>query len=186
MSSLDQQLAISRVKRWVEDFIVALNICPFARKEVQQKSIRYIVAEQHRDNALYESIETEIRFLQDNPTTETTLLILPTLDDDFESFLNSAGFAQQVIQLNGWTNEFQIANFHPDYVFADSNAKDAANYTNRAPHACLHLLREGSVERAIRAHKHAHAIPQDNIDQLRKLGLDNMKQRLQRIYETKQ
>jgi len=50
----------------------------------------------------------------------------------------------------GLEGTLQIASFHPDYCFADSEPDDAANYSNRSPFPMLHLLREASVSRARR------------------------------------
>jgi hypothetical protein len=49
------------------------------------------------------------------------------------------------------------------------------NYTNRAPYATLHLLREDSVERAVDGLADPDAIYQDNIRTLEKLGLEGWK-----------
>jgi len=73
---------------------------------------------------------------------------------------------------------FQIASFHPDYQFAGSQATDVENYTNRSPHPMLHILREASVQAAIDAHPNTEQISQDNIQQMRTLGLSDMKKRL--------
>lgn len=189
------------MQRWVTDFIVDLNICPFALREVRKQSIRYQVCSKPGDDALYDAVSDELNFLVAHPQVETTLLILPHLDNDFEAFINSAGLAQQVITLNNFTGRFQLANFHPHYVFADSQpgvngvsyseasdheigdralaakTEDPADYTNRAPHAALHLLREDSLARAIHAHKNAELIPGHNIQRLRQLGLKDMQKR---------
>ena len=202
------QQVILRMQRWVSGFIVELNICPFALREVRKQSIRYQVCERQGDDALYDAVSDELRRLTEHPEIETTLLILPHLDDDFEAFLNNAGLAQQVIALNNLSGTFQLANFHPHYVFTDSQAHvestersslddelsqgahtshcghDAADYTNRAPHAALHLLREESVARAIHAHKNAELIPQMNVQRLRQLGIANMRQRFTAILDT--
>lgn len=189
------QQIILRTQRWVTDFIVDLNICPFALREVRKQSIRYQVCGQPGDDALYDAVSDELNLLAEHSDVETTLLILPHLDDNFEAFINSVGLAQQVIALNGFSGTFQLAHFHPHYVFADSNAgygegggelaagqrDDPADYTNRAPHAALHLLREDSVARAIHAHKNVELIPEQNIQQLRKLGLNEMQKRFAAI-----
>ena len=43
----------------------------------------------------------------------------------------------------------QVASFHPDYQFADTNYDDVDNFTNRSPYPMLHLIRESSIEQAI-------------------------------------
>jgi len=47
---------------------------------------------------------------------------------------------------------------------------DIANFTNRAPHPTLHLLREASIERAVRAFPDAARIYERNIETLQALG----------------
>lgn len=165
---------VSQTRAWVEQFIVPLNICPFAKREVERATIRYRVAELKSDEALYDVLVDELTRLDEQGEIETTLLILPQLNDDFERFLNMAGYGQQILALEGYSGDYQLANFHPHYVFTDSDESDPANYTNRAPHACLHLLREASLERVIRAHKNADQIPAENIEKLRELGLSAM------------
>ena len=61
--------------------------------------------------------------------------------------LRAGGKAVAELELEG---EIQVASFHPDYRFADTEANDVTNCTNRSPLPTLHLLREASVERAIR------------------------------------
>ncbi|MGX5914543.1 DUF1415 domain-containing protein [Aliidiomarina sp. Khilg15.8] len=169
---------IHQFQRWVSEFIVDLNICPFARREVSRNSVRYVVTKFENDDEFYATLCQELQLLDSSSETETTLLLLPQLTDDFEGFLNQAGFAEQILHLNGYEGVYQIANFHPDYVFADSAPDDAANYSNRAPCPALHLLREASLTRAIDAHKNAEQIPDDNVRRLREIGLAELQARL--------
>lgn len=179
----EEQLMTLRMQRWVTDFIVELNICPFALREVRKQSIRYTTLLEPGDDALYDALSAELELLTSTPSIETTILILPWLDDNFDAFINHVGLAQQVIGLNGLSGTYQVANFHPEYVFADSASDDPANYTNRAPHAALHLLREASVARAIDGHKHAELIPEQNIERLQQLGLTEMQRRFVKLFD---
>ncbi|WP_307162779.1 DUF1415 domain-containing protein [Massilia sp. WF1] len=94
-----------------------------------------------------ELLETLMNELQDLADTDpekidTTLLIHPfVLNDflDFNEFLDVADAAVEDMSLDG---ELQVASFHPDYQFADTDPNDISNYTNRAPYPILHLLRE--------------------------------------------
>ena len=69
----------------------------------------------------------------------------------------------------------QVASFHPDYQFADSEPDDMANFSNRAPYPTLHLLREDSVDKAVAAFPDADRIYETNIATLRKLGPEGWK-----------
>ena len=48
----DHQAIISQTKKWVDTVIVRLNICPFAKAEVQAQRIDYHV-EQANDSDVY-------------------------------------------------------------------------------------------------------------------------------------
>jgi hypothetical protein len=64
----------------------------------------------------------------------------------------------------------QVASFHPQYQFADTEADDLGNLSNRSPFPTLHLLREDSIERAVAAFPDAGEIYERNIETLRRLG----------------
>src|SRR5690606_16528697 len=78
--------------------------------------------------------------------------------------------ADDLVAQLGLEGELQVASFHPQYQFAGSEPDDIANFTNRAPHPTLHLLREASVERAVAAYPDPDVIVDRNIDTLRNLG----------------
>lgn len=172
---------IQQTRDWVAQFIVPLNICPFARKEVENNKVRYEVLNFNDDNHFYELFSQELNWLHEHPEVETSLVILPQLADDFDSFLNQTGFAQQILALEGYSGIFQLANFHPAYIFADADEEDPANFTNRSPWPALHVLRESSLARAIRAHKNAEQIPEQNIEHLRQLGTAEIRRLLSSI-----
>jgi len=66
----------------------------------------------------------------------------------------------------------QVASFHPQFQFEETEPDDITNFTNRAPFPILHLLREDSVERAVAAFPDDQEIASENIATLEKLGHD--------------
>jgi uncharacterized protein len=74
------------------------------------------------------------------------------------------------VRKRGLEGEVQVAHFHPRFVFAGAGEDDITNYTNRAPHPTLHLLREESIDRAVAAFPDASAIYEANMEVLRRLG----------------
>ena len=76
---------------------------------------------------------------------------------------------------HGLEGVIQLASFHPQFQFEGTEPDDISNYTNRAPFAILHLLRETSVALAVEAFPHADAIFDVNIATLEKLGLRGWK-----------
>lgn len=168
-------------RQWLEEIVIGLNLCPFARKELVSNRVRFSVSEADSEDALLMALQEELRFLEDNPDTETTLLVHPGMladFDDYNDFLSAADGLLELLELDGI---YQIASFHPDYRFAGTAPEDAENYTNRSPFPMLHLLREASVTRAVDSHPAPDAIPERNIALMEELGADDMRQRLARI-----
>jgi hypothetical protein len=168
------EAVIAATQNWLEKAVIGLNLCPFAKAVHIKNQIRYVVSDATTPEALLEVLMAELELLAEtNPDkVDTTLIIHPQVLGDFEDyneFLDVADAALEDMQLDGI---LQVASFHPDYQFADTDQNDIENYTNRAPYPTLHLLREESVDRAVEAFPEAEDIFEKNIETMRKLGHD--------------
>jgi hypothetical protein len=164
--------AINQTQNWVNNVIVKYNICPFARREVERGSIRYTLIEQSKKKLVLQSLLDECRLLDANNEIETTLFILPTGFEGFYDFLDLVDLANDLLEMEGYEGVYQLANFHPDYCFADEPQTAPSNYTNRSPYPTLHIIREVSMELAINNHPDVDAIPERNIEFANKKGND--------------
>ena len=169
---------IQTVRSWVETIVVGLNLCPFAKRELVNDRIRFAVSTATNVDALLGDLEAELDFLQSNADTETTLLIHPQVLGDFADFNQFLDLAEGLLHAMNLDGVFQLAHFHPDYQFADTEPDDAENYTNRSPYPVLHLLREDSLDKALQSTEHAEQIPVRNIELMNELGAEEMRQRL--------
>ena len=163
---------VADTRRWLQRAVIGLNLCPFAKAVHDRNQVRYVLSDAATPTDLLADLTRELEFLQaaDPAMVETTLLIHPRVLGDFldyNDFLDEADAAVEALGLEG---ELQVASFHPDYMFADSDPDDPANCTNRAPYPMLHLLREDSVSRAVAAFPDPDAIVSRNIETLRRLG----------------
>jgi hypothetical protein len=170
--NVDDDAIIAATRRWLEQAVIGLNLCPFAKSVYVKEQVRYVVSNATTPEALLEKLMEELQHLSETPAeqVDTTLLIHPFVLTDFEDyneFLDVADAAVEDMQLDG---ELQVASFHPDYQFADTDASDISNFTNRAPYPILHLLREDSIERAVAAFPDAAQIFERNIDTMERLG----------------
>lgn len=159
-------------RNWLEKAVIGLNLCPFARAVYAADRIRYVVSDATTLEALLEVLAAELRVLADadENKTETTLLIHPLVLGDFLEYTDFLEIADQLVEELDLDGVLQVASFHPQYQFADTEADDVENCTNRSPYPTLHLLRESSVERAVDAHPDTKQIYRDNIKTLRQLG----------------
>jgi len=174
---------VVETQEWVQSVIVGLNFCPFARREVEKKSIDYRVIENDRFEICLEELIIECIKLDQNEEIETALLIFPNGFQKFDHFLDLYELADALLIEQGYEGVYQLASFHPGYVFAETEENDAANYTNRSPYPTLHLIREASIERVLENVANPEDIPRQNIEQARALGADKMKSLLKACFK---
>jgi hypothetical protein len=134
--------------------------------------VRFIVSEQRSAAGLLDDLRTELQALAaaDPKDRETTLLIHPWVLVDFIEYNDFLEVCEATVAQLNLEGELQVASFHPQYQFAESQPDDIENYTNRSPYPMLHLLREASVERAVEAVGDSEEIYRRNIRTLRALG----------------
>ena len=164
--------AVEQTRLWLERAVIGLNLCPFAKAVHVKRQVRYVVSHATDEEGLLGDLLHELQLLAsaDPGDIETTLLMHPRVLTDFldyNAFLDVADAAVEELELDGI---LQVASFHPDYQFADSEPDDIANFSNRAPYPTLHLLREDSIDKAVAAFPDAERIYEANIETLRKLG----------------
>ncbi|MBC7650035.1 MAG: DUF1415 domain-containing protein [Vitreoscilla sp.] len=163
---------LTQTRHWLEKAVIGLNLCPFAKAVYVKNQVRLVVSKARHADDLLEELDLELNLLVATPASEidTTLLIVPALFADFLDFNDFLEIAEDVIDEHQLEGVIQLASFHPQFQFDGTSANDISNYTNRAPFACLHLLREDSVTRAVEAFPEADAIFKVNITTLEKLG----------------
>jgi hypothetical protein len=165
---------IAATRTWIEQAVIGLNLCPFAKPVHASNRIRYVVSAARTPMQLISDLMAELRVLHalDAQQCETTLLIHPHVLRDFFDYNDFLPQADDAVAELGLQGVIQIASFHPRYQFEGAGPDDIENYTNRSPHPMLHLLRESSVERAVTTHPDTTAIYRKNMDTLRALGHD--------------
>ena len=168
---------LAKTRHWLEAAVIGLNLCPFAKAVYVKNQVRLVISKARHADDLLEELDRELDLLVATPASEmdTTLLIHPTLFEDFLDFNDFLEVAEGVVDEHGLEGVIQLASFHPQFQFDGTEPDAISNYTNRAPFAILHLLREDSVERAVEAFPQADAIFETNIATLEKLGLPGWK-----------
>jgi hypothetical protein len=181
MSSLTEEQVLADTRRWLEQAVIGLNLCPFARAVYVKNQVRIVVSRARHLDAFLDDLDRELAHLQSvSPEeTDTTLLIHPTLFPDFFVFNDFQNVVDDVLTEHALEGVIQVAHFHPDFAFEGEAEGDMSHCTNRAPYATLHLLREDSVERAVdSAGGDADQIVERNIRTLRDLGPEGWKRLL--------
>ena len=170
---------IESVQRWVESFVVDMNLCPYAKRELIKNRVRFALTAVETEEELLIVLQAELELLHGDSAIETTLLIhakVLQVFDDYNQFLNHA---DKLLQQMGFEGVYQIASFHPHYQFGGTDPDDAENYTNRSPYPMLHIIREDSIARAIADSPNAEQIPVRNIELMNQLGQDKLQALMQ-------
>jgi hypothetical protein len=173
-ANASHQQAIAATRHWLEQAVIGLNLCPFAKGVHSKGQVRYVVSDATDDESLLADLERELQALLAVAPEEidTTLLIHPWVLEDFEDYVAFLDLVNVVLRTQQLEGVLQVASFHPQYAFADTDADDITNCTNRAPFPTLHLLREASLDRAVAAFPDAALIYERNMQTLRELGSD--------------
>lgn len=171
----DDEVVIAQTKKWIKEVVIGCNFCPFAAREVARNTVGYKVLSGASQKQAVDLLISTCKELQIDSSIETSLLIFPNAFFAFSTYLQLLKAAQRTLAKKGYEGIFQIASFHPEYIFGGSDENDAANFTNRSPYPMLQLLREASVAKAVAAFPQPEKIPQQNIDFSREKGLAFMR-----------
>jgi len=167
------------VQRWVQSFVVDMNLCPFAKRELTRNRVRFALTAAETEEALLMALQAELELLNSNTAIETTLLIHVNVLQDFDDYNQFLNYTDKLLRQTGLEGVYQIASFHPHYRFDGTGSDDAENYTNRSPYPMLHIIREESLAGAIAESANVDQIPARNIALMDKLGQARLRTLLQ-------
>ncbi len=171
-------------QNWINRFVIELNLCPFAKAEIQKNAVRFKVSSAESEHTLLNDLSNELDYLDQHPNIETTLLIHPKVLTSFNTYNDFLNICDALLIDKKREGIYQIASFHPDYQFAHTDKNDAENYSNKSPYPMLHLLRESSLEHTLQKYPNPQQIPDNNIKKLKQQGTEHCKQRLKDCFKS--
>jgi hypothetical protein len=177
------KFAIEKTDAWLRDWVIALNLCPFAGHPYEQGKVDIVATESGDVDSVFRFVLSELDRLQQTAPEEleTTLVVVEKLLASFDEYLDFLQLLESAISESGLEGIVQIASFHPHYCFEGVAEDDAANYTNRSPFPMFHLIREESLEKAVAAYPEPEKIPQRNIKLLREMGIGEILSRYRKM-----
>jgi hypothetical protein len=173
MDADQEEAAVRDTIAWLERAVIGLNLCPFAKAVHVKRQIHIATTPTDDPAEMLQALGREIDDLLARSAEErdTTLLVIPAGPADFLAFDAVVARGERLLRKRKLEGVLQLASFHPRFQFADTEADDITNFTNRSPYPTLHLLREDSVARAVEAVPDAALIYERNMETLRRLGL---------------
>lgn len=165
---------ISQTQHWIKSFVIELGLCPFAYSVIEKDEVLY------KEDTSRSSLTHLTEFMEIISTIETKsnfstgFLIFSRDLEDFESFLDLFDKCNWALSEYNLEEKYQLAGFHPEYVFEEAENDDPANYTNRSPYPMIHVLDTPEVGKLIDSYPDINGIPLKNIEKLRKLGTSSI------------
>src|SRR6185312_4826365 len=76
---------IAETRRWLEQIVIGLNLCPFAKAVYVKDQVRFVLSDATTPEALVEELAEELVLLRDTPAEQidTTLIVHPDVLTDF-------------------------------------------------------------------------------------------------------
>lgn len=171
------------IEEWMSEWIVKENFCPFAKPALQQKQVKIQVCNSNNWSQVLDSLRTECNALLQSEQHTTCLLVLTACTDDFFDYLALLEAAQKRIENEGWLGVFQLASFHPNYLFESESVESVSHFTNRAPLPIIHILQEQEIDKVMpleqAAEDYAERIVERNIRRLEQMGIEAAKAKLE-------
>ncbi|AXI48666.1 DUF1415 domain-containing protein [Sulfitobacter sp. SK012] len=169
---MTHQDVVKNTRRWLEQMVVGLNLCPFSRKAIAQDQVYYAICDATNDAQLKQFYVSELqRLLGANENDVATSLLMFTQGlEEFDNYLALLDWFQQLLEKAELTEHVQLASFHPRYQFEGVAANDLSHFTNRSPYPTIHLLRQDQMTKALAYVLSPEKIYIDNIRTLNKLG----------------
>ena len=168
---------VSDVETWLDDVVIGLNLCPFAAIPRKNNQVRFTVSQALAEEVLLADLHAELTFMSQIPAVEveTSLLIVPDMLAKFDDYNQFLDLVDELLEAFEWEGIFQIASFHPDYCFAETDPDSVENLTNRAPYPILHIIREQSMEKALAKMASPDEIFKRNIQTMNDLSTEQIK-----------
>lgn len=169
------QPAHQRIMSWLETMVIGLNLCPFAKKPLQNKQIHFRYLDTGKRTTLAQCVQEELVRLDEDASIETTLIVITKGLEDFYRYLTMVDVAEELLIQQDYEGIYQLASFHPDYLFEGEAMDSPSHYTNRSPFPIIHIIREQSIEKVLKTYQDPDTIPQKNIALMETLGVAKLK-----------
>lgn len=163
---------VTATRRWLDEMVVGLNLCPFSSSVIARDQVHYAVCDAITDEELNQFYLIELqRLLEANENDIATSLLMFTHSlEEFDDYLDMLDWFQQLLEQSELTEHVQLASFHPRYQFEGVAPDDLSHFTNRSPYPTIHLLRQDQMTKVLAHVEDPERIYEDNIKTLRELG----------------
>lgn len=163
---------LSLSKYWLENIVIGLDLCPFARIPFKKGLIRLVVCEDIDEDDQLGFYLDELEELGEAEPSEisTTVIVYPHGPKNFRDFNDLVGDLEGMLEEANLAREFQLVLFHPEFIFEGEEPEARGNLVNRSPYPMLQILRTEEISRALKNPKDGEIISFNNEEMLNQLS----------------
>lgn len=143
---IDKKKVSEIVKNWLEEVIIGLNICPFAKEPYINQRVRISILLDKKQVNWFSEFSKELEHLQVNPFIDTTLWVLPFFVQKLTIFYELYLQCDLYLMNSKRYKDFQIVFFHPDANIQGVEPISPKQLVIKAPFPIIHILRTPQVE----------------------------------------
>jgi len=162
------------IEKWVEQFVISLNLCPFAKAVFPNQTLIDVCSKLKFEDIYKVLIEQMEHLLsKDENVLSTSIIAVPSGLNKFDDFLDMLDVLERALQESELDNHIQIAPFHPNFEFDTAQGSHetlASVKSNQSPYPLFHFLRVKQVEQVLTAGDTAEKIVERNKNTLNEIG----------------
>jgi len=166
-----------KTKEWVQKFVVALNLCPFAKLPFDNNALGYYTSI-HKDPRLIleDFYKVIVQFEATQPKILSNGFLILNEEFDFDFTLDIQSIIEVFLEEATLKNEYQTVVFHPEFCFEGEEENAPGNFVNRSPFPMIHILRTEEMNRAVDFYPNIDEIPYRNAELLKKIKLSTIEE----------
>lgn len=134
---------MKNLEKWISDYIVELNLCPFAHNTLHKNKWKLISIDFQKASQIEEVFYA---FLNENLEEKETYFLESDQLRKWDDFLFYFHFLEDLTQQITHFKKVKIVGFHPSYVHGEIE-EDYLHYSNRSPWPLIQLLHVDDVEK---------------------------------------
>lgn len=124
-----------KMEKWLNDFILKLDICPFARPSIEKKEFSLIEIKNNDIDEIIYKTQIQGKNLKQEKSLNNVLLFFPELQISFSELYE---LVEDILQVD---NDVHFVVFHPNFQFGDTDESGPINFVNRTPYPAIHLIK---------------------------------------------
>ncbi len=151
-SQKDKNSAALLTQQWIEEVVIGLNLCPFAKPSWKKGQWEIFVSE-HSEHIVL--IDEGLAFIKDrleqieNGPIENLFVVMPFCKDSFIPYLNLCSIIEMELDYLRILEKVQMVCFHPEFRFEGEDLDAPGNYVNRSPYPMIHILKKASMDKIV-------------------------------------